>query len=95
MVEELSSREEQEVGDDALSSDEIKEVFIMWERVQNFVDHPNKEVSGWCMKLLNVNAVFHIRDILKRREKQVSIDTFLVKLPIRQLNGPEPKCWSQ
>ena len=82
VVEELTSGEE-EVGEDALSSSEIKEVLIMWGKEQNYVEkhHPNKAVSGRCMNLFNDNARSHFRGILKRRQKQVSLDKFLVKLP--------------
>ena len=86
VVEELSSGEE-EIREDSLSSSEIKEVLIMWEKMQNFVEkhHPNKAVSGRCMNLFNDNAMSHFR------QKQVSLDKFLVKLSKRQSSDPEPQ----
>ena len=72
---------------------EIKEVLILWKKVQNFVEkhHVNKAVSGWCINLFNDNAMSHFRGILKQRQKQVSLDKFLVKLPKRLSSDPEPQ----
>jgi len=53
----------------------------MWETMQNFVEkhHPNKAVAVRAMNLFNDNAMSHFYKILKRRQKQVSFDRFLVK----------------
>jgi hypothetical protein len=53
----------------------------MWETVQNFVEkhHPSKAVAVRAMNLLNDNALSYFRE-LKRRQKQVSLDRFLVKV---------------
>jgi hypothetical protein len=54
----------------------------MWETVQTFVekDHPSKAVAVRAMNLFNNNAKSHFHGILKRRQKQVSLDRFLVKV---------------
>jgi hypothetical protein len=54
----------------------------MWETVQKFVEklYPSKAVAVWAMNLFNNNAVSYFREILKRRQKQVSLDRFLVKV---------------
>ena len=54
----------------------------MWETLQNFVEknHPNKAVAVQAMHLFNNNAMSHFREILKRRQKQVSLDRFLVNV---------------
>ena len=72
---------------------QIKEVLIMWEIVQHFVEkhHPNKAVSGRCINLSNDNAMPHFRVILRQREKQVSLEELLLKLPKRQSSDPEPQ----
>ena len=50
-----------------------------------------KEVSGRAINLFNENALSHFRDMLKRREKQISLDRFLVKQPKRQQSDSEPQ----
>ena len=58
----------------------IREMCKMWETVKNFIEkhHPNK-VTLRLMVRFNDNAMSHFRKILKRRQKQVSLDRFLVK----------------
>ena len=92
VIEELSSGEE-EVKKDTIPSSEIKKALKNWEELQDFIEkhHPNKEVSGRAINLFNQNALLHFRDMLKRREKQASLDRFLVKLPKRQQSDSEPQ----
>ena len=92
VIEELSSGEE-EVKKDTIPSSEIKKALKNWEELQNFIEkhHPNKEVSGRAINLFNENALSHFRDMLKRREKQISLDRFLVKQPKRQQSDSEPQ----
>jgi hypothetical protein len=54
----------------------------MWETVQKFVEqhHPSKAVAVRAMNLFNDNAMSYFSEILKRRQKQVSLDRFLVKV---------------
>lgn len=65
VAEKLLLGEEEE--EDALSTIEIKELLIMWQEVQTFIEshHPNKAVSGYCKKLFNDNARSHFRVIVK------------------------------
>jgi type III secretory pathway component EscR len=53
-----------------------------WPVVQNFVEkqHPNKAVAVRAMNIFNDNAMSRFREILKRRQKQQSLDRFLVKV---------------
>jgi hypothetical protein len=50
--------------------------------VQNFVEkhQPNKTVAVRAMNIFNGSAMSHFREILKRRQKQQSLDRFLVKV---------------
>jgi hypothetical protein len=54
----------------------------MWEKVQKFVEkhHPSKAVAVRAMNQFNDNAMSYFREILKRMQKQVSLDRFLVKV---------------
>ena len=63
----------------------------MWERVQNFVEkpHPNKAVAVRAMNLFNDDAMSHFRQILKRRQKQRSLDSFLVKVTRKEKDPSE------
>jgi Ca2+-binding EF-hand superfamily protein len=79
---EISSEEEEKKTETSLSSNEIREVCKMWETVQKFVEkhHLSKAVAVRVMNLFNDNAMSYFREILKRRQKQVSLDRFLVKV---------------
>jgi hypothetical protein len=62
----------------------------MWETVQNFVEkyHPNKAVAVRVMNIFNDSAMSHFREILKRRQKQQSLDRFLVKVARKGSSEP-------
>jgi hypothetical protein len=62
----------------------------MWETVQTFVEkhNPNKAVAVRAMNIFNDNAMSHIREILKRRQKQQSLDRFLVKVARKDCSEP-------
>jgi type III secretory pathway component EscR len=62
----------------------------MWKTVQNFVEnhHPNKAVAVPAMNIFNDNAMSHFREILKRRQKQQSLDTFFVKVARKDSGEP-------
>ena len=64
----------------------------MWETVQDFVEkhHPNKAVAVRARNLLNDNAMPHLGEILRRRQKQVSLDKFLVKVA-QEKDSMEPR----
>jgi RNA polymerase-binding transcription factor DksA len=78
---EISSEEEENKTETSLSSNETREVSKMWETVQKIVEkhHPSKAVAVITMNLFNDNAMSYFREILKRGQKQLSLDKFLVK----------------
>lgn len=71
----------EEVAEKQQSSGEIREMLKAWESVASYIEkhHPNNEVAIRAANLFNDNAVSHFRQILKRRQKQMSLDTFLLK----------------
>ena len=75
-----SEEEEEKKAEESLTSNEIREMCEIRETVQNFVKrhHPNKAVAVWAMNLFNDNAMSHFHKILKRRQKQMSLDRVLV-----------------
>ena len=52
-----------------------------WGEVQSVIEkyHPDTEVANRAINLFNDNAVFYFRQELKRRQKQTSLDRFLVR----------------
>jgi hypothetical protein len=74
--------EEEKKTETSLSSNEIRELCKMWKTVQKFVEkhHHSKAVAVRAMNLFNDNAMSYFREILKRRQKQVLLDRFLVKV---------------
>ncbi|XP_048366890.1 tigger transposable element-derived protein 1-like isoform X1 [Sphaerodactylus townsendi] len=78
--EEVASDEEEEIRENVPSS-ELKGIFSMWRKVQGFVEknHPDKAVAGRVCNSFNDNVLSHFRQILKRRQKQTSLDSFLVR----------------
>jgi hypothetical protein len=77
----MGSRLRRRKTETSLSSNEIREVCKMWETVQKFVEkhHPSKAVAVRAMNLFD-NAMSYLREILERRQTQVSLDRFLVKI---------------
>ncbi|XP_016070266.1 PREDICTED: tigger transposable element-derived protein 1-like [Miniopterus natalensis] len=84
-------REQQQTAAEVLSSEEekgredvptslIKGMLGKWGEMQSFIEkyHPDKELANHAINLFNDNAVFHFRQVLKRRQKQ-SLDRFLVR----------------
>lgn len=90
IMEDISSEEEEKKTEESLTSNEIREMCKMWETVQNFVEkhHPNKAVAVRAMNIFNDNAMSHFREILKRRQKQQSLDRFLVKVARKDSSEP-------
>jgi hypothetical protein len=74
----LRMRKETETS---LSPDEVREVCKGWETVHKFVEehHPSEAVALRGTNLFNDNAVSYSREILKRRQKQVPLDSSLLK----------------
>ena len=62
------------------TANEIREICKMWETVQNCRRAIAKAVEVRVMNLFNDNAMSHFYEILKRRQKQVLLDRFLVKV---------------
>ncbi|XP_037012857.2 zinc finger MYM-type protein 5 isoform X1 [Artibeus jamaicensis] len=81
VAEEISAgdKEEREEASTAL----IKEMCSKWVEVQNFVEmyHPDKALASRNVDLINEQTMSHFRNILKHRQKQVSLDRLLVDLP--------------
>nr|KAF6463386.1 tigger transposable element derived 1 [Molossus molossus] len=75
-AEELSSEE----GREDVPTSLIKGMLGKWGEMQNFIEkyHPDREVASRAINLFNDNAMFHFRQVLKRRQKQ-SLDRFLVR----------------
>ena len=48
--------------------------------------HPDKAVASRSINMFNDNAMCHFRNILKRRQKQITLDNFLVR---QRANGSE------
>ena len=89
----MSAEEEEKKAEETLTSNEIREMCKMWETVQNFVEkhHPKKAVAVWAMNLFNDNAMSHFHEIVKRRQKQVLLDRFLVKVAQKEKDSIEPR----
>nr|XP_045587806.1 tigger transposable element-derived protein 1-like [Procambarus clarkii] len=91
-VQELSSGEE-EVCEDAIPSSEIRDVLGMFEKVTAFAEkhHPNKAVTTRCVNLFNDNVLSRFRDILKRRQQQVTRDMISGQGGKRRASDIEPQ----
>ena len=52
-----------------------------WGEIQQFVGkhHPNTVVANRSVNIFNDNVMSHFRKILQRRQKQLTLDRFLVK----------------
>ncbi|UYV84264.1 hypothetical protein LAZ67_X001696 [Cordylochernes scorpioides] len=81
-----SGEEEDENSLGSLPSDQIREICKMWETVQLFVakHHPNKPAALRATDQFNDNAMSHFREILKKRQKQQSLDQFFDKIEIKK-----------
>ncbi|XP_068121604.1 tigger transposable element-derived protein 1-like [Hyperolius riggenbachi] len=81
VMKEISSEEKAKNTKDFLTSNEIQEMFHMWESLQNFVvkHHPDKALVVRAVELFNDNAMSHFHEILKRMQQQLSLDMRLVK----------------
>ena len=81
LVEELEQSSEDEVTETSIPSSLIKEICAKWSDVQRFVEkyHPDIVVANRATSFFNDNAMYHFRKILQRRQKQQTLDKFLVK----------------
>uniref|UniRef100_T1HWD4 DDE-1 domain-containing protein n=1 Tax=Rhodnius prolixus TaxID=13249 RepID=T1HWD4_RHOPR len=81
LVEENLLDKEEKISEEQQSSSAIREMLKAWETVATHVEnyHPNKAVAMRSINLFNDNAVSHFEDILKRRQKQGTLDKFIIK----------------
>jgi hypothetical protein len=79
IVEEMSSDKEE--GSKDVSSSLIRKICAKWGEVQSFMEryHPDKVVASRSINIFNDNAMFHFRNILKCRQKQITLDKFCVR----------------
>ena len=77
IVEEMSLEE----GREDVPTFLICEICAEWSEVQSFVEryHPDKTVASRSINIFNYNAMCHFRNILKHRQKQITLDNFLVR----------------
>jgi len=76
IVEEMSSEEEE--GREDIPTSLIHEICAKWGEVLSFVEryHPDKAVASRNIDIFNDNAICHFRNILKCRQKQITLDNF-------------------
>ncbi|XP_064100870.1 tigger transposable element-derived protein 1-like [Macrobrachium nipponense] len=81
VLEEINTSEEE-----VISTGEIKDMLAMWEKLSNFIEkkHPEKVATGRASALFNDTCLSHFRSILKGRQKQSSLDTFLLKRAVSE-----------
>ena len=74
---ELSSEEEVEPVEE-LTSREIHDILGKWQEVSDFVEkrHPEKMSTGRASALFNDTCLIFFRNILKKRQKQTSLDRY-------------------
>jgi len=79
IVEEMSLDEEE--GREDVPTSLNHEICAKWGEVQSFVEryHPAKAVASRSINISNDNAMCHFRNILKRRQKQITLDNILVR----------------
>jgi hypothetical protein len=77
----LSSGSEEEETEEAPTS-LIKEIVAKWMDVKNFAQnyHPNKAQTSRNSTVWNDQTMSHFRNILRRQQKQSSLDRFLVNV---------------
>ena len=89
MLEEEMSSEEEEARKDAPTS-EIKQMCSKWTELQNLVElhHPDKAAATRVINDLNDTIMNHFRKVLKRRQKQVSLDRYFKRKehPVAELS---------
>ncbi|XP_064083867.1 tigger transposable element-derived protein 1-like [Macrobrachium nipponense] len=80
VLQELSSEEEVE-EEDRLSTKEIRDMLAKWQEYSGFMEkrHPDKLACGRALAFCNNTCVRHFCNILKGRQKQTSLDRFLLK----------------
>ncbi|XP_070592841.1 tigger transposable element-derived protein 1-like [Erythrolamprus reginae] len=82
MTQEMSSSEEEmQEPPKAIPTSEIKAMLAQWENIVSFVEkhHPEKVATSRSAALFSDTSLTHFRNILKSRQKQMSLDTFFTK----------------
>ncbi|KAM3922941.1 tigger transposable element-derived protein 1-like [Leptodactylus fuscus] len=82
MSQEMSgSEEEVQELQESIPTSEIKSMLAQWENVTRFIEknHPEKVATSRSAALFNDTSLTHFRNILKSRQKQMSLDKFLKK----------------
>ncbi|XP_034958419.2 tigger transposable element-derived protein 1-like [Zootoca vivipara] len=75
--------EEEEAEVEHVSSMELKDICQQWESVQRFArqHHPDKSLARDLAKTFDTRVMSSFRGMLKRRQKQQSMDRFITKKP--------------
>ena len=92
-LEEEMSSEEDEGRKDAPTA-VIKDMCAKWNELQNFVElyHPDKAGTSRAVYAFNDIVMSHFRKVLKRRQKQVTLDKFFTKRkehPVAESSQPK------
>ncbi|GFS69159.1 tigger transposable element-derived protein 1 [Nephila pilipes] len=89
---ELNSEEEIE-PEEKLTSREISDILGKWQEVSDFVEkrHPEKLSTGRANALFDDRCLTFFRNILKRKQKQTSLDRYLAKVSRSESQESEAK----
>lgn len=81
VTEELSSGEEEGNSKERVSTAEIKKYLRQWTELGNFLErcHPDIAAVHRNINQFDENLMQHFRDILKKRQRQITLDRFLLK----------------
>ena len=79
--EQEQSFKDEEKTEQSIPSASIKEICSKWNNVQAFVKKYQCDivVANRTVNLFNVNVISHFRKILQTRQKQQTLDKFLIK----------------
>ncbi|XP_026464559.1 tigger transposable element-derived protein 1-like [Ctenocephalides felis] len=72
------SEDEQEM-ENVMSTEDIKEILEMWNKIEKFVDknHPEKVATARASELFNETCLTHFRNIMSERNTQCPLDSFI------------------
>lgn len=81
VTEELSSGEEEGNSKERVSTAEIKKYLRQWTELGNFLErcHPDIAAVHRNINQFDENLMQHFRDIWKKRQRQITLDRFLLK----------------
>ena len=88
-TEQQASLEEEDPGEEQLPTTELKELLEKWQFVKDIAQryHPDKALAREINNKFAAATVFPFRRLLKRRQKQLTMERFLPKRP-RQEEEP-------